>query len=132
MIFMIVVNGVFLLSLEDIDYVCSFFKEEYSYKEDYQKVADKIFKPFLTECYYADKRLQKMVNKRLGDDFVSLVIIPTNANNRLDVIHFELSPKKDDMKIKKRHKNIHRGLCNICFKDIEPVLDRLYNYYWNK
>ena len=72
----------------------------------------------------ADKRLQKMVEEKFSDDFISIVTIPSHDIQDLDSFYFQLV-SKSEQKIKKRQEIIYQEFCQICFGHIKPFYSRL-------
>ena len=123
---MIIINDYIISDLEDINTLIDVCKKT-AYKQDLLEITD-IYEQFLLECYDADKRLQEMVFNRFGDDYISFVLIPTQETEDLSSFSFQLA-NKNDILIKRRDEIIFKDFCDICFKNIVPLHDRLISYY---
>jgi hypothetical protein len=123
---MLVMSDMFFFSKEVIEKVISNIKEN-TYHDKYRDAAD-IHYDFLMECFDADEKLQKMVFDKIGEDYISFVILPINPTERLDSFSFSLV-HVDNKKVKKRDDLIYKDLCKICFGEIKPLFWRLVDFY---
>lgn len=107
------------------DYIIELKKNIFG--EDSEAIG-KIYKDFLFETFDADKKLQEMVSNRFGDNYISIVIIPTKETEALDSFYFQLFPKNEE-KVKRRVEIIYQDFCKICFENVKPVFIRLMEYF---
>ena len=119
-------NPTSFTSREDVINFCSEIKKA-AYKEEYEILSD-MYLDFLLECFDADVRLQKMVFDRFGEDYLCLVILPVNNFEDLQSYSFELLIR-NDKKVRKRDEKIFQEFCDICFKNIKPFYNRLFDFY---
>lgn len=123
---MIVIDEIGIASLEDIEFIVEKLKEN-AYKDDYKVVAE-MYHEFLLKCFDADIRLQEMVLERLGEDFISFVILPVEDVDDLTAFSFQLA-NKEDKKITRRDEIIYKDFCDVCFGGIKPFYLQLLEFY---
>ena len=123
---MIVFDEMFIYSEEMVEELVEVLKKN-AYKEDLVE-ASNIFHDFLIECLDADRRLQEMTSEKLGDKYISFVILPVEDVDDLLAFSFQLA-HEDDIKIKRREEIRYRDLCDICFGGIKPYYLRLLEFY---
>ena len=123
---MIVMNDVVYEKFEETQPIVDFLIEE-AYKDEMIEVA-KIFQDFLREAFAADERLQKMLDKKFPDTYISYVRIPFDETEILDAFYFNLAHKKGK-KVKRRDQLFYDDLCSICFGHIQTYYSRLMDYF---
>ena len=123
---MIIFNEYTISSVEEINFFMENFRKA-AYKEDFVKVAD-VYEEFLFECHEADVKLQQMISDRLGDDYISFVIIPTQDTDDLTSFLFQLA-NVNNFVVKRRYEIIYQEFCEKCFKNVTPLYVRLVKFY---
>lgn len=126
---MMVIEDMGFTTLESINVFVEEMKKN-AYKEEFVQAAN-IYSDYLTECFYADERLQQMVVENLSEDYISFVILPIRNTDDLNSFSFELASKNND-KIKRREEIKYKELCEICFGMVRPIYPRLLEFYENR
>ena len=89
-----------------------------------EKIYFDVLKEYMEEVYEQDKKLQKMVSEKISEDLTSVITLPLDNEDEVDVFHFGLI-KKDNKKVKKREQIFFRKLCDECFGHVPGLYSRM-------
>ena len=121
---MLVLNKeIFFVNEEILEEVIGYILGE-SYDEN-TRIGNKILTDHLREAFEADKRLTKMIQNRIGDDIVPIVLFEFCNWCDMNKFDFYLTSTDEDRKILKREELLFYEYCDICFGHIRGLMSKL-------
>lgn len=117
-------------SEEVLDNFCNAFLAE-AYDDD-TRMAYKLYVDHFHEAFEADKRLTEMVQTKIAEDIVPLVLFDVCNWCDLDIFNFKAVSTIEDRKILKREELEFYEYCDICFGHIQGLMFKLIKAFDSK